>query len=106
MSTTPTGGRRQRVVATARALPRRAGGVLHRLLWERQPSRQVCPDCQVDFAPSLTAMRCPVCGWLAVAPDTKVAAPPRRAVRELAGVGAAWFIAAVAFALLAHALYA
>jgi rubredoxin len=93
-----------RVVTALRTALHRAGDALHRAIWEREPVRQVCPDCQVDFAPSLTAMRCPVCGW--VAESATVKAPPRRAGRELAGVGVAWFIAVLAFALLAHALYA
>jgi hypothetical protein len=83
---------------------RSAGHAIQHALWAREPSRQACPECSVDFAPSLTDERCPVCGWLA-APEA-AAAPPRRNVRDLAGVGVAWFVAIVAFALLAHALYA
>ena len=75
------------------------------LVWERPATRQVCPECAVDFVPPLTDARCPICGWLAVDPS---AAPRPRVlgVRKATGLGLAWFLGALAFALLAHALYA
>ena len=75
------------------------------LVWERPATRQVCPECAVDFVPALTDARCPICGWLAVEPS---AAPRPRpiGVRKATGLGLAWFLGALAFALLAHALYA
>lgn len=74
------------------------------LIWERPAARQICPECAVDFVPSLTQARCPICGWLAVDPS---AAPRQRILgaRKATGLGLAWFLGALAFALLAHALY-
>ncbi len=94
----------EKLTAMATTLARRVLHAVHAALWEREPARQVCPECQVDFAPALTEQRCPVCGW--AAEPERVPAVPRRGVREAAGLGLAWFLALLAFALLAHALYA
>jgi hypothetical protein len=88
-----------RTLATALG---RAGDPLLTLLFIRKPVRNHCPECAVDFAPALTDQRCPICGW--VVPDTPLRPLPARR-RTLAGIGAAWFLGAVVFALLAHALY-
>ncbi len=84
---------------------RRVLHALHHAIWEHEPTRQVCPECQVDFAPALTGHRCPVCAWQAPDTPAKHAGKPMRAVRDAAGLGLAWFVGALAFALLAHALY-
>jgi hypothetical protein len=74
------------------------------LLVQRDPAHVICPECDVDFVPALTEARCPICGWLAVDPSE---APRRRGLqtRQATGLGAAWFVGIVVFALLAHALY-
>lgn len=74
-------------------------------LLRREPPRQVCPECAVDFRPALTDARCPICGWLAVDP-ARAPRPRPVAGRAVAGLGAAWFVGVVVFALVAHALYA
>jgi hypothetical protein len=79
-----------------------AGDRLLTLLLVRKPARSHCPDCVVDFAPALTDQRCPICGW--VVPDVAIR-PAAMRHRTLAGIGTAWFLGAVVFALLAHALY-
>jgi rubredoxin len=95
-----------KVTSMATTGARRSLHAVHRAIWEHEPVRQVCPECQVDFAPSLTAQRCPVCGWQAPEATSRRRPPaPARGVREAAGLGLAWFVGALAFALLAHALY-
>jgi hypothetical protein len=98
----------RKVANLATTLLQRALHGVQGAIWQREPARQVCPECQVDFAPALTGRSCPVCGWQAPSAGTTpaVLALPRRGVREAAGVGLAWFLALLAFALLAHALYA
>jgi hypothetical protein len=81
---------------------RAAGDRLMTLLLVRRGARHHCPQCAVEFAPALTDQRCPICGW--AVPDVPLK-PVRQRTRALAGVGAAWFLGAVIFALLAHALY-
>ena len=83
---------------------RRLALALLGLIWARPAARQICPECAVDFVPNLTQARCPICGWLAVDPG---AAPRQRVLgaRKATGLGLAWFLGALAFALLAHALY-
>ena len=81
---------------------RRAGDALLTLLFIRQPARSHCPECAVDFAPALTDQRCPICGW--VVPDVPIRAVVSQR-HALAGIGTAWFLGVVVFALLAHALY-
>lgn len=85
------------------AVMRRAMSRASAVILRREPAHQACPECAVDFIPALTDARCPICGWLAVAvADAPV---PRARSRAAAGLGAAWFVGIVAFALLAHALY-
>jgi hypothetical protein len=74
------------------------------LVLQRDPAHAICPECDVDFVPALTDARCPICGWLAVEPSE---APRRHGLhaRQATGLGAAWFVGIVVFALLAHALY-
>lgn len=81
---------------------RAAGRAVLAFLLIRRLGRVTCPDCMVDFAPDLTDHHCPICGWQ---PPAVTAVPRRRGDPVLAGVGAAWFLGAVLFALLAHALY-
>lgn len=81
---------------------RLAAAALH-LVVRSEPAHQVCPNCNVDFVPALTDFRCPIDGWLAVPPGEAPA--PRVPHRGTAGLGLAWFVGVVAFALLAHALY-
>ena len=99
------------MAANVNVIAARIGGGVRRLLvaalglvWERPAARQICPECAVDFVPALTQARCPICDWLAVDPDL---APKTRIVgaRKATGLGLAWFLGALAFALLAHALY-
>jgi rubredoxin len=97
---------REKLLGMARTGLRRTLDAVYGALWHREPSRQVCPECKVDFAPALTDHRCPVCGWVAAPDPAAIPAMPARRVREAAGLGLAWFVAIVAFALLAHALYA
>ena len=90
------------ILKAVRTLLGRAGDAALTVLFVRRPARSHCPECSVDFAPALTDQRCPICGW--VVPDVATRPiPPRR--RTLAGVGTAWFLGIVVFALLAHALY-
>ena len=90
------------IVRSARSGLGRAGEALLTLLLVRRPARNHCPECAVDFAPALTDQRCPICGW--VVPDVSLR-PVAIRRRALAGIGTAWFLGAVVFALLAHALY-
>ena len=90
------------ILRAARSGLGRAGDALLTVLFIRRPPRSHCPECAVDFAPTLTDHRCPICGW--VAPDVSLR-PVAIRRRALAGIGTAWFLGAVVFALLAHALY-
>jgi hypothetical protein len=72
------------------------------LLYLRPPARRSCPECAVDFAPSLTDDRCPICSWLATETPRAVHRGHRR---EPAGLGIAWVLGLVIFLLFVHALY-
>jgi len=74
------------------------------LLYRREPARQICPDCAVDFIPVLTNEHCPICGWRPVE-AAHVPRPRRVGLRQATGLGLVWFLGLVAFALIAHALY-
>ena len=83
---------------------RRLGAFLLALTYRREPARQICPECGVDFIPLLTDDRCPICGWRAVQAGRRVRSRSLR-VRQATGLGLVWFLGFIAFALVAHALY-
>jgi hypothetical protein len=75
---------------------------LVRFVVTREPQRQACPACELDFAPGLTGGACPICGNAAVPAGSEA---PRTA--DLLGTieRASWAVGSIIFVLVAYALY-